>query len=153
ALLALLAVVTTIGIVQTMGLEFDLLPSSILLAGLVVAAVLSYPILIGLEPPERSDPEQAIKTFYACLCHHVPNARRMWLMLTHGARTTGAFVSFSGFRNYWKRNIAALRGGRASRLTPLVFRVGDFRIVERTSPDLVRAWYQVRVFIRGRRAR
>jgi len=73
----------------------------LLIVGVIVAAVLSYPILITLERPVRITPEQAVRDYYGALSHHVPHFRRMWLLLSKAGKISSAFGSFEGFKAYW----------------------------------------------------
>ena len=82
--------------------------------------VLSYPIVITLERPVRVTPEQAVKDYLrgpvappAALPADVAVAR------ARAGRISGAYGSFEGFRAYWKRRLAELRGDRVcSSTTP-----------------------------------
>jgi hypothetical protein len=123
----------------------------LLCAGLTLA-LLSYPILITLERPVRITPEQAVTDFYAALSHHVPHHRRMWLLLSTAGRVCGSFASFEGFKNYWASRIAAMKQGRASRMTPLKFQVSEFRSEKSAGKSQVDASYTVSCYIRGRQA-
>jgi hypothetical protein len=124
----------------------------ILLVGLASMVLLSYPLVITLERPVRVTPEQAVKDFYGALSHHVPHYRRMWLLLSAEGRTSGEYGSFEGFRGYWKRRLAKLRGERVSSWTPLVFEIQGFKSDRSAGKAAVDARYTVEVSIRGRRS-
>jgi hypothetical protein len=153
--LALLAVVG-LGVLfltyATFSVENLALPFFILLIGGAVWGLLSYPILITMERPVRMTPEQAIKDYFAALSHHVPHYRRMWLLLGTAGRTTSAYGSYEGFRNYWRTRLQQFRGGRAGKLTPLSFQVEDFRAEKSGGKAAVEAKYTVVVHIRGQHA-
>ena len=102
-------------------------PLLVLGAGGFAFLVASYPIFITLERPVRMTPEQAAKDFYAALSHVRPHYRRMWLLLSAGGREAREFATFPEFRAYWKARVAALKGGKATPLTPLQFQVEGFQ--------------------------
>ena len=89
--------------------EHYLLAFMLLVVGLGVAGVLSYPMLITLERPVRVTPEQAIRDYYNALSHHVPHLRRMWLLLSTAGRVSPAFGSYEGFKGYWREQLVSLR--------------------------------------------
>jgi hypothetical protein len=123
-----------------------------LLAGGLVVAVLSYPILITLERPVRITPEQAVRDFYNALSHHAPHYRRMWLLLSDSGKYAGAFATFDGFHNYWKTRLAQLSEGRASPITPLKFEVVDFRSEKSAGKTETEADFTVQILVRGKHA-
>jgi hypothetical protein len=129
-----------------LGLSFILL-----IVGAVVAAVLSYPILITLERPVRITPEQAVRDYYSALSHHVPHFRRMWLLLSKAAKISSAFGSFEGFKGYWKDQLGQLRQGHAGPLTPLVFEVINFKAEKSAGKTRIDATFSVNVLVRGQR--
>ncbi len=122
----------------------------ILLAGLAMLVVLSYPIVITLERPVRITPEQAVKDFYGALSHHMPHYRRMWLLLSSDGRVSPSHGSFEGFKAYWKGRLKALRDGHASGFTPLNFRVDDFKSEKSVGKTAIDAKFTVNVFVRGK---
>ena len=134
------------------GTEFHALGFVMLLVGVIVAVVLSYPMLITLERPVRITPEQALRDYYGALSHHVPHFRRMWLLLSTAGRISGSYGSFAGFKGYWKDQLARLRQGHAGPLTPLVFEVTEFKSEKSAGKTRIDATYSVRVSVRGRRS-
>jgi hypothetical protein len=124
----------------------------LLLVGGLVAVVLSYPMLITLERPVRITPEQAARDYYSALSHHVPHFRRMWLLLSAAGRISSAFGSFDGFKGYWKKQLANLRGSQAGPMTPLVFEVADFKSEKSAGKTRIDATYTLNIFVRGRRS-
>ena len=88
---------------------------------------LTYPIVVTLERPVRMTPEQALKDYFAAASHHFPHYRRMWLLLSATGRSAAEFDSFPAFRDYWKSRMKQLRGDRVKPMTPLVFRVEEFK--------------------------
>ena len=134
------------------GTELHALAFLLLLIGVIVAVVLSYPILITLERPVRITPEQALRDYYGALSHHVPHFRRMWLLLSTAGRISGSYGSFAGFKGYWKDQLANLRHGHAGPLTPLVFEVTEFKSEKSAGKTRIDATFSVRVSVRGRRA-
>jgi hypothetical protein len=122
-----------------------------LVLGGLVAAVLSYPILITLERPVRMTPEQAVRDYYAALSHHLPHYRRMWLLLSSSGRISWAYASFEGFKAYWKERLQKLRGAHAGPLTPLVFEVVEYRGDKSAGQSQVEAQFTVKVSVRGQR--
>jgi hypothetical protein len=122
----------------------------LLLVGGAVMAVLSYPIMITLERPVRITPEQAVKDFYAALSHHLPHYRRMWLLLSSAGRRSVSFASYQGFKNYWKGRISQLRGDRAGGMTPLVFKVEEFKSEKSAGLTSIEVKFVVNVFPRGK---
>jgi len=122
-----------------------------LLVGGLVAAVLSYPILITLERPVRVTPEQALRDYYTAVSHHLPHFRRMWLLLSSAGRVSTAFGSFEGFKTYWKTRLRELRQGHAGPTTPLNFEVADFKCDKSAGMTRADAEFTVKVYVRGRR--
>jgi hypothetical protein len=135
-----------------LGQEFYSLALVLLLVGLLVAIVLSYPMLITLERPVRVTPEQALRDYYGALSHHVPHLRRMWLLLSTSGRVSTAFGSFEGFKGYWREQLGQLRKGHAGALTPLVFEVANFKSEKSAGKPRIDASFTVNVSVRGRRS-
>ncbi|WP_422930589.1 hypothetical protein [Singulisphaera sp. PoT] len=115
------------------------------LAGVVLAGVLSYPILVTLERPIRMTPEQAAQDFYSALSHLSPHYKRMWLLLSETGRIEGNFCSFDDFRDYWKARLAILNGNQAKRFNSLRFVVEDFRAEKSAGLTDVDGSYKVKV--------
>lgn len=151
--IVLLAVVGLIGAVlvyatfsaDNLGLSF-----LILMAVAAVWVVLTYPIVVTLEKPLRMVPEQAAKDYYAALSHHLPHYRRMWLLLSSAGRTSSYFGSLDGFKSYWKKRLAELRGSSVKATTPLDFHVEEFRSEKSAGQTFVEGRFKVNVFVRGR---
>jgi hypothetical protein len=122
-----------------------------LILGGAVAVILAYPILITLERPVRITPEQAVRDYYGALSHHLPQYRRMWLLLSTAGRVSSAFGSFAGFKNYWKDRLASMRQGHAGSLTPLVFDVTEFQADKSAGKARIDAEFKLSVSIRGQR--
>jgi hypothetical protein len=122
----------------------------VFVASMPALALLSYPILITLERPVRVTPEQAVRDYLTALSHHVPHYRRMWLLLSNAGRVSGEFASFDGFKGYWDRRLAELRGERTSRFTPLKFQVDDFKSEKSAGKTEIDVEYVVKVYVRGR---
>lgn len=118
--------------------------------GSAALLAISYPIVITLERPVRVTPEQALNDFYESLSHHVPHFRRMWLLLSSSGRMCSAYGSLEGFKLYWKAQLVRLRGNRAGKLTPLVFKVEDFRSEKSAGKTAAEAKYNLLIFLRGR---
>jgi hypothetical protein len=135
-----------------LGAEAYGLATMLLIAGCVVAAILSYPILITLERPVRVTPEQAARDYFAALSHHLPHHRRMWLLLSARGRVSPCFASYEGFKNYWNTRVGQLRQGHAGPLSPLVFVVSDFRAEKSGGKTEIDGKFTVNVFVRGRRS-
>ena len=125
---------------------------TILIVGGLAAVILAYPIWITLERPVRITPEQAARDYYDSLCHHLPHFRRMWLLLGKRGRTCGAYGSFEGFRDYWKRRLETLRDGQVGPWTPLVFQVTNFRSEKSGGQSRLDVEFVVQVWRRGGRA-
>jgi hypothetical protein len=134
-----------------LGAEAYGLATMLFLAGSMVAAILSYPILITLERPVRVTPEQAARDYFAALSHHLPHHRRMWLLLSARGRVSPCFASYEGFKNYWNTRVGQLRQGHAGPLSPLVFVVSDFRAEKSGGKTEIDGKFTVNVFVRGRR--
>jgi hypothetical protein len=135
-----------------LGAEAYGLAMMLFIAGAVVAAVLSYPILITLERPVRVTPEQAARDYFGALSHHLPHHRRMWLLLSARGRVSPCFASYEGFKNYWNSRLGQLRQGHAGPLSPLVFTVSDFRADKSAGKTEIEGKFAVKVFVRGRRS-
>ena len=134
------------------GQEHYLLAFVLLVVGVAVAGVLSYPMLITLERPVRITPEQAVRDYYSALSHHVPHLRRMWLLLSTAGRVSTAFGSFEGFKGYWKEQLVRLREGHAGALTPLVFEVVNFKSEKSAGKARIDATFSLNISVRGKRA-
>jgi hypothetical protein len=145
-----------LGVAWLVWISFDLANPApalgLLLLGMVALAVLSYPLVITLERPVRMTPEQAVRDYFQALAHHVPHVRRMWLLLSAKGRISGEFGSYDGFRRYWTRRLAELRGDRVSAVTPLVFQIDAFRSERGEDRQTAEARFEVVVFARGRRS-
>lgn len=124
---------------------------TLLFFGLPVLILLSYPLIITLERPVRMTPEQAIRDYFGALAHHVPHYRRMWLLLSEAGRVSGEFGSFEGFRRYWKRRLAELRGARVSSITPLVFQLDGFKSDRSEDKRTADARFNLVIHARGHR--
>jgi hypothetical protein len=122
-----------------------------LIAGLVAAVVLAYPILITLERPVRVTPEQAVRDYYHALSHHIPHLRRMWLLLSKAGRTSTEYGSFEGFKAYWKAKLTTLRASHAGSFTPLVFEIADFKADKSAGKIKIDTEFVLKVFVRGKR--
>jgi hypothetical protein len=133
------------------GFEHFGLSFLVLVVGGLVAAVLSYPILITLERPVRMTPEQALRDYYGALSHHFPHFRRMWLLLSSAGRSTTGYGSFEGFKRYWRERLDGLRAGHAGGMTPLVFDIADFDADKSAGKVRVEASFTLKVYVRGRR--
>jgi hypothetical protein len=123
----------------------------LLLIGAAGALVLSYPILITLERPVRITPEQAVKDYYGALSHHVPNYRRMWLLLARTGRICSSYGSFEGFKAYWNEKLRTIKGSQAGALTPLVFEVENYRADKSSGKSQVEVKFTLKISIRGQR--
>jgi hypothetical protein len=122
-----------------------------LMVGGLVAAVLSYPMIITLERPVRITPEQALRDFYGALSHHLPHFRRMWLLLSKAGRVSTAYGSYEGFKTYWSDRLRRLRQGHAGQWTPLVFAVEDFKADKSAGKVRIDAEFRLNVSVRGQR--
>jgi hypothetical protein len=123
----------------------------LLLIGAAGAIILSYPILITLERPVRITPEQAVKDYYGALSHHVPNYRRMWLLLARTGRICSSYGSFEGFKAYWNEKLRTIKGSQAGALTPLVFEVENYRADKSSGKSQVEVKFTLKISIRGQR--
>ncbi len=122
-----------------------------LLIGGLVAAILSYPIVITLERPVRVTPEQAVRDYYGALSHHLPHFRRMWLLLSKAGRISTAYGSFEGFKTYWTDRLRGLKQGHAGAWTPLVFEVEDFKADKSAGRVKIDAEFRLKIAVRGQR--
>ena len=136
------------------GQEYYGLAFVLLIVGLAVAVVLSYPMLITLGAcPGSGDARAGCGDYYAALSHHVPHLRRMWLLLSTAGRTSSAFGSFEGFKGYWRDQLARLHKGHAGALTPLVFEVVNFKSEKSAGKPRIDATYTLSVSVRGQRSK
>src|SRR5262249_37765644 len=88
------------------------------------------------------------------LSHHLPHYRRMWLLLSSAGRTSSQYASFEGFKAYWKRRQAKLRAlGKAGALTPLVFKIEDFKSEKSAGKTETDATFTVQVSVRAKQAK
>jgi hypothetical protein len=122
----------------------------VLMIGSGVLLVLSYPIVITLERPVRITPEQAVNDFFGAMCHHAPHYKRMWLLLSSAGRVSSSYASYEGFKTYWKNRLKELRGNRAGRFTPLVFKIEEFKSEKSAGQTSIDAKFTVNIFLRGR---
>jgi hypothetical protein len=137
---------------QTLGAELYGPSVLLFLVGGIGAVLLSYPILITLERPVRITPEQAARDYFGALSHHLPHYRRMWLLLASRGRTSSHFASFEGFKSYWAGRLDQLRQAKAGRLSPLVFKVEEFRAEKSAGKTEIDARFKVKVSVRGRQS-
>ena len=87
--------------------------------------------------------------FFAAASHHIPNYRRMWLLLSSDGRASGQFRTFDDFRDHWKGRIDGWRASRgAGKFAPLSFVVEDFRADKSTGSLTSKADYTVRILLR-----
>lgn len=99
----------------------------VLVVGLLLLGLLSYPIVITMERPVRITPEQAARDYFGALSHFFPHYRRMWLLLSARGRHSSQFESFGEFKAYWKRRLAELNGGKGAWPNALGFEVVDYK--------------------------
>jgi hypothetical protein len=118
----------------------------LLVIGAASLLVLSYPILITLERPVRITPEQAVQDYYEALSHWIPHYRRMWLLLSKAGRESSEFQSYGQFKRYWKGRLSRLRSRRGLGVSPLVFKVAQFRSEKSVGKSVLDARYQIQVF-------
>ncbi|GAC1337473.1 MAG: hypothetical protein NVSMB14_04710 [Isosphaeraceae bacterium] len=118
--------------------------------GILAMLILSYPLAVTLERPVRVTPEQAAKDYYGALSHFWPHYRRMWLLLSTTGRTSNQFRSYVEFKNYWKLKLAALQGGKAKFLNPLIFEVETFKGEKSVGKSTVDAKFTVAARLRGK---
>ena len=132
--------------------EHYLLAFMLLVVGLAVAGVLSYPMLITLERPVRVTPEQAVRDYYNALSHHVPHLRRMWLLLSTAGRVSPAFGSYRGVQRHTGASNSPVCAGHAGSLTPLVFEIVNFKSEKSAGKARIDATFGLSIFVRGKRA-
>jgi hypothetical protein len=121
----------------------------VLVLGVAVMVVLSYPILITLERPVRFIPEHAVNDFFDAASHHFPHYRRMWLLLSDVGRESGGFETFEQFRDHWKGRInswKAKKGG--SKIIPLKFEVEGFQAEKSSGKETSKADYSISIYQR-----
>lgn len=151
ALLGLVGAIVLGLVYATFSVENLALPLAILVVGGLAWVALTYPIVITLERPVRLTPEQAARDYFGALSHHLPHYKRMWLLLGDAGRTSGEYGSFDGFKRYWRRRLADLRGGKVPASTPLAFEVREFKADKSAGKAAVLGKFQVAVSARGRR--
>lgn len=122
----------------------------VLTIGIAAMLVLSYPLAVTLERPVRMTPEQAVKDYYGALSHFRPHYRRMWLLLSSAGRVSNQYSTYDEFKNYWKRKLSALQGGKAKFLNPLVFEIESFKSEKSAGKSSVEAKFAVAVRLRDR---
>ena len=76
----------------------------------------------------------------------------MWLLLSPTAPSAGRFADLGEFRASWAKWIATWKEGRAGTLTPLSFRVSEFRGDKSAGHSTSHVDYTVAIFVRGREA-
>ncbi len=117
-------------------------------SSIVLAVLLSYPLMITLERPIRITPEQAVRIFFESAEHRLPHFRRMWLLLSDRGRVSEHFSDFASFQTYWKDRITRLRAGRLDGRIPLVLKVRDY--TSKRSDDKEQAEAQFTLVVSGR---
>lgn len=124
---------------------------AVLVVGGIVLIILSYPIIITLERPLRMTPEQAVRDYFNALSHLRPHYKRMWLLLSTAGQECKEFNSLGGFQEYWKRKLTDFRAARKiGNLTPIAFKVQDFRAEKSAGKSALNAKFVVRVFAERR---
>ena len=98
-----------------------------LLLGGAVAAVLSYPIVITLERPVRVTPEQAVQRLLYRPLAPLPSLQAHVAVAQHGGSGLDGLRLVRGIQDLLERSAGAPAEGHASRITPLVFVVADFK--------------------------
>ena len=146
-----LAIVVTLGLVYFLFSPDRLMLCLLLMGfGFAVAVLLSYPIAVTLERPVRMTPEHAIKDFYAAFSHHIPQYRRMWLLLSSAGRADPEYSSYASFQSYWKQQRTRLIGSKGSSLTPLNVQIEDFKAEKSAGQEAIEASFTLLVFIRDK---
>jgi hypothetical protein len=142
----LAAAVVIFGVYKAIAAIQFLLAVAIFVFGGVALLVICYPIFITLERPVRITPEQAAKDYFAMLSYPWPFYPRMWLLLSNSGRAAPEFSSYSQFKSYWKKKLAAIQGGRAAFPNPLRFKVESFASEKSAGQTTVHAKYTLKVF-------
>jgi hypothetical protein len=115
------------------------------LAGL---AIMGYLIAISLDRPVRTLAEQGVREYFEALDHHLPNFRRMYLLLTDEAKQVPELSTYSRFRAYWMYRLALLRPPEAG-TRPVVAKVKKFNAQYNSSRTWARATYILEFYLRG----
>ena len=146
----------TIALVATIGLFWIFLSVGStsmaflgLLVGTIVCGLLSYPIAITLDRPVRMTPEHALTDFYEAMSHHLPQHRRMWLLLSDDGRRSKRFRSYKAFRAYHRRRLAEIRGS-GNRWTPVKAKIDQVQADKSAGKDVVSASYHLTITLRGK---
>lgn len=122
--------------------------------GAILAILLSYPLVVGLERPVRMSPERAVRDYFEALEHHRPLLRRMWIFLSPEGRESRFFTNEDGFRLYWQRRIREWQHrGNAWQLTPIAVAIGQVHDkTDAHNHDLRHLHFTVQISLRGKRA-
>lgn len=125
----------------------------ICILGTAVTAMMSYPLIVGLERPVRMSPERVVCDYFESLEHHGPLYRRMWIFLAPEARNCRAFADYDSFRLYWKQRIQEWRHrGNAWPLTPIVISIQKFQSkTDPSDPNKSHLKFSIAVSLRGHR--
>lgn len=121
--------------------------------GTWIAAVMAYPLIVGLERPVRMSPERAVRDYFESLEHHGPLFRRMWLFLAPEAQNCQSFTNYDSFKIYWEQRIREWRHrGNAWPLTPVVISINQFESkADPLDSNKTHLKFSIAVSLRGRR--
>lgn len=127
-------------------------PSSHVLVGVFMVlaglAGTGYLIAVSLERPVRVTPEQGVRGYFESLDHHLPNFRRMYLLLTDGAKKVPELHTYRCFRAYWNYRLAQIRPAEEG-FRPIVAKVKKFNAQYNRSRKWARATFVLEFYIRG----
>lgn len=115
------------------------------LAGL---AMLAYLVAVSLDRPVRVTPEQGVREYFEALDHHLPNLRRMYLLLTDDAKQVPELSTYRRFRAYWIYRLALLRPAEEG-MRPMVAKVRKFKSQYNRNRTWARASYILEFYVRG----
>ena len=134
-----------LGVVAFMPNSRVLVGVFMVLAGLAGAG---YLVAISLERPVRVTPEQGVREYFGALDHHLPNFRRMYLLLTDDAKEVPEFHTYQCFRAHWNYRLAQIRPAEAG-FRPVVAKVKKFNAQYTHSRKWASATFVLEFSLRG----
>ena len=118
---------------------------------LIGAGLLGVAYLLVLAPRRivPCTPINAVQAYFQALGHYLPDYARMYPLLTSNARRSTEFVSYWGFRAYWRYQLCRMKPA-GYLFWPVDCRVDQLKLVSGDDSDLSIVTYRLRFYLRSR---